>query len=436
MSEEVGGGDSELFIGPSGPYDFGQVESGQTKDIILGLSNLGPNSLQISGVAFSNGNFSLITATPITVAGLSFESMTIRFTAPGGTGVQSGTMSTAHDADVPATPIVTNVTGQVILLGAPGGTGIIDFDPALVDFGTVKVNTDSDCETVIISNTGVGEFTVTALLLQNPTDFDVCVRPVPSIRNIIAPAGTRRRRLETWNRIGTKVHSLMRIVNARFRSQWRQYSVVVGDFPLIVPAGASFQVTVKASPETLGLRTGALQFLTTLGGSTFDVALSVNSVLLIPVGIVQNTDRGLILGYNTSAEVASMERLDPTDFDSSRAGDFTLNGTAWGTEIEKTLARVEFMHENLGLATITATAVARKIDHSTVPPTRTTQTETATAQLGNVDADGEIYSSFANLRVSGQFIELKISRASDGGPVSITQIIPHFEPRGEKVESA
>jgi len=363
--------------------------------------------------------------------------MTIRFTASGGTGIQSGTMTIVHTADLPPFPFTNNVTAQAILTGVPGGTGIIDFNPALLGFGTVKVATSSPCKTIIISNTGDGEFTVTALLLQNPTDFDVCVRPVPSIRNVVAPAGTHRRRLETWNRIGTKVHSLMRTVNARFRSRWRQYSVVVGDFPLIVPPGASFQVTVKTSPKTLGLRVGALQFLTTLGGSTFDVALSVNSVLLIPTGIVQNTDRGLILGYNTSAQVASMERLDPTDFDSSRAGDFTLNGTAWGApEIEKTLARVEFIHENLGLAIITATAVARKIDHSTTPPTRTVQTETANAQLGNIDADGEIYSAFANLRISGQFIELKISRASAGGPVSITQIIPHFEGRGEKVESA
>ena len=78
--------------------DFGTVTTGQTKNLLITISNTGSAALNVSGVTASNSAFSWVSpATPFSVAAGGQAAATVRFTAPSTAGGQTGTLTIASN---------------------------------------------------------------------------------------------------------------------------------------------------------------------------------------------------------------------------------------------------------------------------------------------------------------------------------------------------
>ncbi len=166
---------------PAGPaisitpanLDFGTIAVGQTKDLILQVSNTGGTALTVSSISGSNGRFTLqsgglpgVIQPGVTVA------LTIRFT-PTSAGAQSGTLTfSSNDSAKPTLSVSVSGTGAA-------GNPTMTIVTAFLDFGTVSVNQSKDL-TFTIKNGGTGPLTINSLTQQvvkpspgSPTRFTV-----------------------------------------------------------------------------------------------------------------------------------------------------------------------------------------------------------------------------------------------------------------------
>ncbi|BDC48680.1 hypothetical protein F183_A09960 [Bryobacterales bacterium F-183] len=143
--------------------EFGDVNSGQTKDLSLTIRNSGTDPLVVTGITISNPRFQLVFASfPLTVAPAGLTSLQVRFlpTAP---GVQTGTLLIAsNDSD--------NRTASIALRGNGVGSASspkIVVSAANFEFGTVQVG-ESGERTFSITNTGTAPLIIQSLNIDNP----------------------------------------------------------------------------------------------------------------------------------------------------------------------------------------------------------------------------------------------------------------------------
>lgn len=112
--------------------------------------------------------------------------------------------------------------------------------------------------------------------------------------------------------------------------------------------------------------------------------------------------------------------LNPASFNTEEAGFFSTLDDFGEETIEKTLAQTIFKYEDEGQATVVITAASHRETKTPVPLT-----------LGNVAPTGELLSAFADIVITDEYIDLRLDRAANAGPVVLTDIIPRIEPQGE-----
>ncbi|MDD5284341.1 MAG: putative Ig domain-containing protein [Desulfuromonadaceae bacterium] len=101
----------------SGAIDFGNVATGQTKDVSIKLVNFGNTQLAISSMSLPDAPYSFVTPAPVTISpGASYD-MTLRF-APTAAGSYSGNTSNNFKT------VINSNGGQVTLYLSGSGVGI------------------------------------------------------------------------------------------------------------------------------------------------------------------------------------------------------------------------------------------------------------------------------------------------------------------------
>ncbi len=161
------GGGSSLVgvqgIGQASNLDFGSVLVGQSATLNLNLSNSGSEPLTVEAVNTGGADasdFSLAAAAPRTpIQSGTSVAIPIRF-APGGEGTRSATISLNTDSS--ATPTVTvSLTGIGVEFGFSAA-------PSPVAFGPVQLGTPPPTQTLVLSNGGNLNLTVTLGALTGP----------------------------------------------------------------------------------------------------------------------------------------------------------------------------------------------------------------------------------------------------------------------------
>ena len=94
---------------------------------------------------------------------------------------------------------------------------------------------------------------------------------------------------------------------------------------------------------------------------------------------------------------------------------------------EKQLLRVRGHYEDLGPATITIMAVTRRIGEPDMVVTQA-------VAIGTAFADSWVREFTGDLNITGELIQLTVSRAANGGPVSIIDYIPEVVAKGEVIK--
>lgn len=426
-----GGTAPEFSISPLGPYSFGNTVPGTPVNMVLTITNNGDANLVVSSITlggdsvFSKSGISL----PKTITPGHNTTFTLTF-SPVTAGSFNGTISIVHNAS--GSPYNSTMSGSA---SSPAGTGVLSITPSQEVFPDTVAGTTSSPMYVVLSNIGQGPLTITGLSLQVGTNFTITVQP----QNFIT-----RRLIPTWKKVKGKISSYMYMssltpvvrripTRPRRKLSWTSYGAIHSGLPIILAPGASIQVGIVFNPTTLGVLTDSFLIQTNLQGSPYSVPLQGNGVLLIPVAVITNNTRILLWAYVTQAVAVTHQQMSSTDFNSENASTLILNGALWNKPgEEKTLERVEIFYENFGVATITVSVTSFRPSGGA----DNFQTVSKSVTLGTALADGTERSTFADLTISGEILTLSVTRAALGGPVSLIAFQPHFQKRGEKVESS
>jgi Abnormal spindle-like microcephaly-assoc'd, ASPM-SPD-2-Hydin len=139
---------SQISISPAS-VSFGSLNTGQTNNQTVTISNSGTASLTITSASVSGTGFSDTgIALPLTIPAGSSSALTVRF-APTTTGNFSGTLTLVNNSATPSVSVALSGTGtaaQTLQLSA---------SPASLSFGSVAAGT-STTKTVSLTNTGTG----------------------------------------------------------------------------------------------------------------------------------------------------------------------------------------------------------------------------------------------------------------------------------------
>jgi hypothetical protein len=154
--------------------DFGGVTAGQTKDLVLTVSNTGRAALSVSAAASSNALFRVTSpAVPFSVAAGAQQAVTVRF-SPSAAGSQTGTLTlSTNDPARASVAIPLSGTGTSATAASPS----VSVSPASLDFGNVTAGQTRDL-TLTVSNTGQASLTVSAASSSNSL-FTVASPAVP-----------------------------------------------------------------------------------------------------------------------------------------------------------------------------------------------------------------------------------------------------------------
>ena len=171
----------EIDVTPTS-LDFGDVEMGQTADLQVTISNSGIADLNVSSITSDNALFTVETAvTPAVIAPSGSVDVTIQF-APDSEGAAIGTLTIASDdTDEPSVDVSLDGNGTT----PPPQEPDITVSTLSVDFGNVAPS-NSYSQTVMISNDGIVDLTVSSLSLTNPV-FSMSSATTPIV---IAPGGS------------------------------------------------------------------------------------------------------------------------------------------------------------------------------------------------------------------------------------------------------
>ncbi len=195
-------GEADIEIDAPGPepdikvtppnLDFGMVDVDDDSDLDLKIENEGKETLVVSALETSGGDFSIPAkpALPLELAEGGSVDITVRF-EPESEGPQSGTLTiTSNDPN--KGELAVSLTGE----GEPGPEPEITIMPDSLDFGSVMVG-DTEDEKITISNVGMknlrikklrvsgGEFSISAqppspTVIEPGDSVDVMIRFSPS----------------------------------------------------------------------------------------------------------------------------------------------------------------------------------------------------------------------------------------------------------------
>lgn len=134
-----------------------------------------------------------------------------------------------------------------------------------------------------------------------------------------------------------------------------------------------------------------------------------------------------------SGSTVSVKRADPSDLNCEEDCSITKTGNLPFMDMktyenqlsgfEKSLMRVEFKYENLGEVSFTVQARTKR------------QTQSQAQAVGTVAADSDVLPAVADLTVTDEIIEVKLTREAGDGPLSLVDQTYQYEPRGEVVKN-
>ncbi len=164
--------------------DFGDVNSGQSKDLAIQIRNLGVDPMTVTSVTVSNSRFQLLSANfPLTVLPSGLSVLQVRF-APAVAGLQAGTL-TLNSNDT-ANPSV-NVSLRGVGVGIAASPRIA-VSVSSLEFGPVRIGQLSEL-TFEIRNTGVAPLTIQAMTIDSNTYTVGPAAPFTIAPNAIADVG-------------------------------------------------------------------------------------------------------------------------------------------------------------------------------------------------------------------------------------------------------
>jgi hypothetical protein len=178
--------------------DFGDVGSGQTKDLQLVIRNGGTDPLVVTSVVFTNSRFQVVNANfPLTVIPSGLTSVVIRFSPPAA-GVQTGTLTVAsNDSANPAVTVSLRGNG----VGAASSPRIVVTENVL-EFGSVATGQTGE-RTFEIRNTGTAPLVIQAMVIDNPNYTVGPPAPFTLSPNAIADIGVLFKPKEPGNQPAT-----------------------------------------------------------------------------------------------------------------------------------------------------------------------------------------------------------------------------------------
>jgi hypothetical protein len=162
--------------------DFGTVDAGQSRDLPIVLSNLGPGALSVQTLAITGSGLALVNppATPFQVAAGAERTVTVRL-APAAAGTVNGSLRIGND-DPDRANLTVPLTG-IARGAATANAPAIAVSPTSIDFGNANADATAT-RTLTISNTGAAPLRVSSLTTAAP--FSVS----PASIAAIAPGAT------------------------------------------------------------------------------------------------------------------------------------------------------------------------------------------------------------------------------------------------------
>lgn len=464
-----------LSLSPTGSTNLGNVTVGNSAFVVFTATNYGGGNLQVNSITAPGAEWSLsgLPSLPaVVVPGGSFQ-FTLTLTPVSG-GAKSTTVSVNYSNKYGNQPALTDLVSAIAIIA--GGAAFI---PAALGFPITQVNQASSALQTSIKNTTGAPFQVTALTfascIASPVFTGIGLNDMSSLG---AYTGSYTSGVQTYTIIidgngapdtfkwklgaGAFTAGVGITGTAQTLSNGVEISFVattghtIGDqwivvvtppdgteylltpkptLPFTVAAGASQPIFIKFYPRVTGYLTDSFIAITDLEGTIY-CPLQGICQLVVPVAIcVNNTQQLVVGGYDSNglqgkpAPLASIAG----DYNGDQAGSLIFNGALWeALGEEKTLFRLGFYYENLGVAVLTGTLTVFRpqggVDNFQTVPFSIT--------LGTALADKTTRYEEVDVVATGEIITLSLSRGVSSGPNSICAIVPFFEPRGEKVRAS
>ncbi len=361
-----------LNTSPGSPA-FGDVTDGQTIDIDVTLFNIDGNIvLTVFSATFNNSVFAISPASAVTLpVNIPVDGSVIVTLRFSPDAVQAETGTVSWVHNGINTPRVDSLSGT----GVVAGTIALSVDPSSHDFGTQKTTVATAEKLFTVENTGTVDVIISAV-------------------NFAAPFSTG----------GTTL-----------------------SLPLTLTPGSTDQFGVIFTPTAEGDITKAAGASVVSDAATdpVDIELTGEGILIVPAFILTGATQAFLLGFfKPSTGVSVVKQADASDLNCEEAGSFKRLHDFGVPGVEKHVKRVRFRYEDEGAVVVTV-----QLDSA-----RDAAVSQAVS-IGSAGAGSVLKNAFANIQMSHDLVEVKFSRAADGGPFVMTEYDPRIEPGGEVIEA-
>jgi hypothetical protein len=379
-----------LTLAPSSPLNLGNITVAEAFNFVLTFMATG-GSVTVSNITFSDTTIVAASPLPFTLNPPATPSTVFSFTVtPTALGADSVTITVINNTTQAAITYVVNYTA---VNAGSGVVTVVSESPATLAPGQAPTTVINQTNTygVGLYNGGSTSVTIdTAAISEGSPTFTLAASGQPTL-------------------------------------------------PYTLNAGDTVYFPVVFAPTESGLQTGQLDFTTSLSPSPGTILANLEGLCVpfIPVSVVSDSIRQIIIGYQTNPNVSTgiIQGLLQTveNFNVDAVSTLIFNGTLWNSPgMEKTLERLMIYYENIGAC------LGLILNVITFRPSLGSdyfQVVTATVNLGTAAADNTDRSAYIDLQASGEIMILQIIRPAGAGACSITGIIPSFADRGEKVEN-
>lgn len=263
---------------------------------------------------------------------------------------------------------------NIALLGTQGVTNLNQPFPDLI-FPTTKIGLSSTFANAIIVNTSQIALAVTNIAMLTGTDFFLVGAPVVP------------------------------------------FTLAVG--------GVSALFSIQFTPTVIGGRNDQVVVTSTGGLNATAGVYGLGSVLQSAFNLTGAT-QGTLFAFGAGAGPQIL-LASPTNLNSEEPGSFVKLHDFQIPNAEKQLMRIRGHYEDLGVATVTFSVRARRQGQPD-------EVIAVNVVIGSVAADGWIREFTSEpTPVTGELIQITASRLANGGPVSLIDYMPQFEPKGEVI---
>lgn len=376
---EGGGGSSPAFLSviPSGAINFGSIATGSTKDISFTVVNSGDLTTVVNSIAVGGAPYSIVGAPvlPRTLVASDSFTFTLRF-SPIVAGTFNDTLTITASPGTNNAPYTAAISGTGVGVGAA-----LSVTPGPVVFPNTITTHSATPINVVVKNVGTLAVTLTGITLLGGAPYGLTGLP---------------------------------------------------GFNLVLNPGDTTNFNVTFTPTSVGIFNDTVRIATTTIGNV-DTAVQGSGVPIIPVAVIGQNIRKLVTSFVDNLGNVLHKFIDSSNFNNTLlGGTLIFNGTLWDVPgYEKALRRLQVFYENYGVATLTLTT---SVFRPSVSPDNFDQ-QVQSINIGTNAADLSERSAFFDVQTSGEIIIIQLSRAANGGPVSLIGFLPEFEEKGEKVEN-